>query len=83
MAILQDLSQAQLIAMVQALQAQGQRKLTLKVTDKGGVSMYGLGRFPVTLYKSQWIRLLDDKANVLSFLEANDSLLADKTKPQN
>ena len=53
-------------------------QLRLKVSEKGGVSVYGLGRFPVTLYKEQWIRLLDHAAAIKSFLEENDRLL--KTK---
>ena len=75
---LKDMSQEQLIALVSKLQAASQRKLTLKVTDKGGVSLYGLGRFPVTLYKSQWERLLGEVEHIRAFLEANDPLLATK-----
>jgi hypothetical protein len=37
----------------------GQRAVSLKVSEKGGLSVYGLGRFPVTLYKEQWAKLLD------------------------
>jgi hypothetical protein len=46
-------------------------KLEFKVGEKGGVSVYGLGRFPVTLYYEQWIRLLDNAGELLSFLEEN------------
>jgi len=42
-----------------ALKAQGERTLTLKVADGGGVSLYGLGQYPVTLYAEQWARVLD------------------------
>ena len=49
-----------------------------KVSQKGAVSAYGLGRFPVTLYKEQWLRLLDKKQNLLHFISENDSQL--KTK---
>lgn len=50
----------------------------LKVSDKGGLSVYGLGRFPVTLYKEQWIRLLDHAGEIKSFLKENDHLLKGK-----
>ncbi len=46
-------------------------KLEFKVGEKGGVSVYGLGRFPVTLYYEQWIRLLDNAAELREFLEEN------------
>jgi hypothetical protein len=46
-------------------------KLEFKVGEKGGVSVYGLGRFPVTLYYEQWIRLLDGAGELLTFLEEN------------
>ena len=50
-------------------------KLEFKVGDKGGVSVYGLGRFPVTLYYEQWIRLLDAGEELRAYLEANKSRL--------
>jgi hypothetical protein len=56
----------------------GSRKkgtLEFKVGAKGGVSVYGLGRFPVTLYYEQWIRLLDAADGLRSFLEENKSSL--------
>ena len=46
-------------------------ELEFKVGEKGGVSVYGLGRFPVTLYYDQWIRLLDAGEKLREFLEAN------------
>ena len=49
--------------------------LSLKVSEKGGVSVYGLGRFPVTLYKEQWKKLLDMTEEIRNFIEANDSQL--------
>jgi hypothetical protein len=52
--------------------------LTLKVSEKGAVSLYGMGRFPVTLYKEQWIRLLAAKETIEDFIRENDSKL--KTK---
>ena len=50
-------------------------KLEFKVGEKGGVSVYGLGRFPVTLYYEQWIRLLDTAGDLRVFLEGNKSRL--------
>jgi hypothetical protein len=50
-------------------------KLEFKVGEKGGVSVYGLGRFPVTLYYEQWIRLLDAAGELREFLESNKSRL--------
>ncbi len=52
--------------------------LSMKVSDKGGLSVYGLGRFPVTLYKEQWTKLLGMSAEIQAFLQANDAQL--KTK---
>lgn len=49
--------------------------LQFKVSDKGGVSVYGLGRFPVTLYYEQWVRLLDKATELREFLEANKEKL--------
>jgi len=50
-------------------------KLEFRVGEKGGVSVYGLGRFPVTLYYGQWIRLLDAAGDLMVFLEGNKSRL--------
>jgi hypothetical protein len=52
--------------------------LSLKVSEKGGVSVYGLGRFPVTLYKEQWKKLLDMSDEIRSFIDENDSQLKAK-----
>ena len=49
--------------------------LEFRVGEKGGVSVYGLGRFPVTLYYEQWTRLLDAADNLRAFLEENKSRL--------
>jgi len=49
--------------------------LEFRVGEKGGVSVYGLGRFPVTLYYEQWIRLLDQTENLRAFLEENKDKL--------
>ena len=53
-------------------------QLRLKVSEKGALSVYGLGRFPVTLYKEQWTRLLYQAEEIKSFLKQNDSKLKAK-----
>jgi hypothetical protein len=60
------------------LKNRGARGVSLKVSEKGGVSVYGLGRFPVTLYKEQWTRLLDMSDDIRAFIKDNDAKL--KTK---
>ena len=56
------------------------RGVSLKVSEKGGVSVYGLGRFPVTLYKEQWARLLDMADDIRTFIRENDGKLKAKTE---
>jgi hypothetical protein len=53
-------------------------KLAMKVSEKGALSVYGMGRFPVTLYKEQWLKLLAMADEIKSFIEANNESL--KTK---
>lgn len=60
------------------LKQRGARSVSLKISEKGGVSVYGLGRFPVTLYKEQWTKLLDMADEIRAFITENDSKL--KTK---
>jgi hypothetical protein len=55
------------------------RAVSLKVSEKGGVSVYGLGRFPVTLYKEQWTKLLTMADEIRAFIKEHDSEL--KAKP--
>lgn len=57
--------------------AQGRKRgsLDFRVSEKGGVSVYGLGRFPVTLYYEQWVRLLDQADQIREFMEENKSSL--------
>jgi hypothetical protein len=69
---------ARLEAENQALRGRRSGNLSLKISEKGGVSVYGLGRFPVTLYKEQWLKLLGFANDILSFIKENDSQL--KTK---
>jgi hypothetical protein len=52
--------------------------ITMKVSEKGALSVYGMGRFPVTLYKEQWLKLMDMSDQVRAFITANDGKL--KTK---
>ena len=54
------------------------RGVSLKVSEKGGLSVYGLGRFPITLYKEQWAKLLDMSEQIRAFLKEHDAEL--KTK---
>lgn len=80
----------QMLAMITKLQAdnaaltaaaqQPARKISMKVSGKGALSLYGLGRFPVTLYRTQWERLLapDQVKATLAFITANEKLLTVK-----
>ena len=69
-------------ALVEKLQAEksakANQKLTLKVSEKGGLSVYGLGRFPVTLYLGQWLRLIAAVDEIKAFIEKNRAKLAVK-----
>ena len=60
------------------LNARQSRAVSLKVSEKGGLSVYGLGRFPVTLYKEQWTKLLDIADDIRAFLKENDARLKSK-----
>ena len=80
-----ELMQAQLAALQadnakleEALAAKATAKLSFKVGPSGGISVYGLGRFPVTLYISQWNALFDAIPRLQAFAKANVALL--KTK---
>ena len=57
------------------LKSQRGRSASLKVSEKGGVSVYGLGRFPVTLYKEQWTRLLAMSDEIRAFIKEHDAEL--------
>lgn len=52
--------------------------ISMKVSEKGGLSVYGMGRFPVTLYKEQWLKLLDLSDEIRAFIAANDAKLKAK-----
>lgn len=81
-----SLSQEQLLAEYARLLAEnaklkgekGPKGMSLKVSEKGALSVYGLGRFPVTLYKSQWERLFAEQDKIQGFIKANEMVL--KTK---
>jgi len=74
------LSKDQLLALIATMQAQPARKISAKVSEKGAISIYGLGRWPITLYKSQFDALFTDEniAMLHAFRKANDALLAAK-----
>ena len=62
----------------EALKKTSTRTGSLKVSEKGGVSVYGLGRFPVTLYKEQWMKLLGMADEIKAFISANEAKLKSK-----
>jgi len=63
-----------------ALKRESASGTRLKVSEKGAVSVYGLGRFPVTLYKEQWWRLLDMSSDFRAFIAANEAQLKAKDR---
>jgi hypothetical protein len=65
-----------------ALKAANVRRgaVSFKVSEKGGVSVYGLGRFPVTLYKEQWAKLLDMADEIRAFIKAHEAELKSKSQ---
>ncbi len=62
----------------EALKKGAARGLTLRVSEKGALSVYGMGRFPVTLYKEQWTKLLDMAEDIRNFIKANEGALKSK-----
>lgn len=69
---------ARLRAENERLKQGGRGKLSMKVSEKGALSVYGMGRFPVTLYKEQWLRLLAMAEEIKAFIEANQDSLKSK-----
>ena len=61
-----------------ALKKGASSSLRLKVSEKGALSVYGMGRFPVTLYKEQWLKLLGMADEIRAFIAANDAQLKAK-----
>lgn len=74
---LNTMTREQLLALVSQMQS-NPRKLTMKVSDKGALSVYGLGRFPVTLYRGQWERLMATSDEIGAFITANADRLTVK-----
>lgn len=79
------MSDRDLHAEIERLKAENERlktqrasRIALRVSEKGGVSLYGLGRFPVTLYKEQWIKLLDMADEIRAFISEHDAELKAK-----
>lgn len=78
---------SEMLAMIAALQDENARLkanrpsgggLALKITPKGGLSVYGLQRFPVTLYKAGWVKLLAEAKRIEQFIADNNALLSEK-----
>jgi hypothetical protein len=61
-----------------ALKKGASTNVRMKVSEKGALSVYGMGRFPVTLYKEQWLKLLDMADDIRAFIAANESALKEK-----
>jgi hypothetical protein len=61
-----------------ALKARGRQGVSMKVSEKGAVSVYGLGRFPVTLYQEQWLKLLELAEEIRGFIKENEGRLKKK-----
>lgn len=62
----------------EALKNRGSKGISIKVSEKGAVSVYGLGRFPVTLYQEQWHKLLDMSEDIRNFIKENQGRLKAK-----
>ena len=62
----------------ETLKARGSKGVSMKVSEKGGLSVYGLGRFPVTLYQEQWEKLLDLEPDIRSFIKEHEGQLKKK-----
>ncbi len=63
----------------ESLKKSAVKGVSLKVSEKGGLSVYGLGRFPITLYKEQWSKLLDLSEEIRTFLRDHDAELKSKS----
>jgi hypothetical protein len=64
----------------EALKRSSSKGLSLRVSEKGALSVYGLGRFPVTLYREQWLRLLDLTEDIRAFIKQNEAQLKSKAQ---
>jgi hypothetical protein len=81
------MEQEEIKAELERLRAENERlrqarsgEISLKISEKGGVSVYGLGRFPVTLYKEQWLKLLSVADEIKAYISENEDRL--KSKPR-
>lgn len=79
------MSEEALLAELEKLKAENEslkkssaRGISLKVSQKGALSLYGMGRFPVTLYKEQWLTILDMADGIRTFIVDNNAQLKDK-----
>ena len=78
---MQDLStmtREQLLDVISSMARANRTKLTLKVSEKGALSVYGFGQWPVTLYASQWRRLIEAIDEISAFLETHKAVLTEK-----
>ncbi len=71
---------AELKSQLELERAKGQRAVYLKVSQKGGASLYGIRRFPITFYLEEWIRILDMEREIRAFLSAHESELTTKNQ---
>ncbi|MGA2119355.1 MAG: hypothetical protein ABSH56_31980 [Bryobacteraceae bacterium] len=62
----------------EALKRPSRGQISMRVSEKGGLSVYGLGRFPVTLYREQWEKLMAMAEDIKQFIQDNDSALKKK-----
>jgi hypothetical protein len=71
-------SKDELLAIIEAMSKASQSRLTLKVSEKGALSLYGMGQWPVTLYRSQWERLIAAVPEIEAFIASHAAVLAVK-----
>jgi hypothetical protein len=71
-------SKDELLAIIAAMSKASQTRLTLKVSEKGALSLYGMGQWPVTLYRTQWERLIDFVPEISAFIATHAAVLAVK-----
>jgi hypothetical protein len=69
---------ARLKAENESLKSRASTRISMKVSEKGALSVYGMGRFPVTLYQEQWLKLLDLAEEIRAFIQANQGGLKKK-----
>lgn len=87
-----EMTQEQMLEMIAKLKAENHRlshatvktedNISFRVSAKGAVSVYGLGRFPVTLYKEQWLKLIRKTEALQKFIDDNDGVLSEKVREE-